>query len=53
MGGFRSQYHQPLGFNWSGVYIGIVSMPVNFFHLVGVSVSAELQDMAQNVIYSP
>ena len=26
LGDFRSQYHQPSGFNWSGVYIGLVNM---------------------------
>ena len=26
LGDFRSQYHQSSGFNWSGVYIGLVNM---------------------------
>lgn len=37
MGAFRSQYHQPSGFNWSGVYV-CSQHAVNFFHWWGFSI---------------
>ena len=40
--------HQLSDSSWSGVYMLVVSM-----HMVGVSVSAKLKNMIQDIMYSP